>query len=60
MNVGDTLEMKKPHPCGCSRFTLLRVGADLRIKCLSCGRDMILSREKVEKAVKSVIPAEKE
>ena len=60
MNVGDTLEMKKPHPCGCNRFTLLRVGADLRIKCLSCGRDMILPREKVEKAVKTVISAEKE
>ena len=54
IEVGDTLTMKKAHPCGCSDFAVLRTGADIRIKCIKCGRDMILPREKVEKSIKTV------
>ena len=52
--VGDLLEMKKPHPCGSRTFEILRVGSDVRIKCLGCGHDMTLGREKLEKAIKKV------
>ena len=31
VHVGDILEMKKPHPCGCKEFLLLRVGMDFKI-----------------------------
>ena len=55
-NVGDTLELKKPHPCGCRLFTVLRVGSEVRILCQSCGRDMTLDRIKLEKAIKTVVP----
>ncbi len=58
MKVGDTLELRKPHPCGEHRFAVLRVGSEVRIKCIGCGRDMVLDRVKLEKAVKRVIPAE--
>ncbi len=53
-SAGDILELKKPHPCGCSRFSVLRTGSEVRIVCLGCGRDMTLGREKLERAVKRV------
>ena len=54
IDVGDTLLMKKPHPCGSFEFTVLRVGSDVRIKCALGARDLTLPREKLEKSVKSV------
>ena len=56
-SVGDTLEMKKEHPCGSKKFKVLRVGSDVRIVCCSCGRDVTLDRVKLEKSIKKVIPA---
>lgn len=55
--VGDVLEMKKPHPCseGSVRFRVLRVGSDIRIVCLCCGRDLTLPRIKLEKSIKRII-----
>lgn len=56
ISVGDTLEMKKPHPCGCRRFKVLRVGSDVRVVCEVCGRDMTLPRVKLEKSIKKITP----
>lgn len=58
MQADDVLELKKPHPCGNHAFKVLRLGSEVRIKCLSCGRDMVLDRIKLEKAVKRVIPSQ--
>ena len=58
INVGDILEMKKPHPCGSKRFKVMRVGSDVRIICEGCGRDMTLDRIKLEKAVKQIVNKE--
>lgn len=58
ISVGDTLELKKSHPCGAKRFTVLRVGSDVRIVCIGCGRDMTLDRVKLEKSIKTIIPTE--
>lgn len=55
ISVGDTLEMKKQHPCGSKRFKVLRVGSDVRVVCDGCGRDMTLPRIKLEKAIKKII-----
>lgn len=54
ISVGDKLELKKKHPCGTSFFSVLRVGSDVRIVCEGCRRDMVLSREKLEKAIKKI------
>ena len=56
MNIqtGDILRMKKKHPCGSDRFTVLRIGADLRIRCEGCGREVMLERFKVEKNIKEI------
>ena len=57
---GDVLELKKPHPCGKSSFEVLRVGSDVRIVCLGCGRDVTIPRIKLEKSVRKIIPREDE
>ena len=56
---GDTLVLKKKHPCSCNAFTVLRPGSDVRIVCQLCGRDMTIPRETLEKSIKKVVPAEK-
>lgn len=58
INVGDVLELKKPHPCGEKKFKVVRVGSDVRIICEGCGRDMTLDRIKLEKAVKQIVNKE--
>ncbi len=60
IRAGDTLELKKPHPCGGHLFSCVRVGSDVRIICKSCGRDMTLPREKLEKAIKKIIKSEEQ
>lgn len=54
-NVGDILEMKKQHPCGDRRMKVLRVGSDIRILCMGCGRDVTVAREKLEKNIRKII-----
>lgn len=54
-HIGDIVKMKKPHPCGCDQWEILRVGADFRIKCLGCGHMVMLPRPKFERAVKAVV-----
>ena len=54
IRVGDVITMTKKHPCGCDRFTVLRIGADFRIKCLECGREVMLERVKVEKNIRKL------
>ena len=55
VRLGDKLLMKKPHPCGCNIFDVLRIGADFRIRCSQCGREVMLERAKVEKNIKKII-----
>lgn len=47
--VGDIVKLKKPHPCGSSEWEILRVGADFRLKCVGCGRQIMIARKLVEK-----------
>ena len=54
VRVGDILEMKKPHPCGNKTFLVLRVGMDFRLRCQSCGREVMVPRVKIEKNIKKI------
>ena len=59
VKVGDIAEMKKPHPCGSTRFLITRVGIDFRIKCCKCDREVMVPRVKIERNIKRLIsPAE--
>ena len=60
VRVGDTLLMKKKHPCGADKFAVLRIGADFRIRCLGRGREVMLERVKVEKNIRKIIREEEE
>ena len=55
ISVGDNIITKKPHPCGCSEWTVLRVGADIKIKCVQCGRIIMLSATEFEKRLKKIV-----
>ncbi len=58
LHIGDVVRLKKPHPCGNDRWEILRVGADFRLKCLGCGRLVMLPRTELERRVREVIPHE--
>ena len=58
--AGDILIMKKPHPCGQRQLEVLRVGAEVRVRCVGCGRDMVLDRIKLEKSIRRVHSASPE
>ena len=54
-NLGDIVEMKKGHPCGGNQWEIIRLGADIKIKCKNCGRLVMISRSDFNKRVKKVI-----
>lgn len=54
INMGDKVKLKKKHPCGSTEWEVLRVGADFRIKCLGCGRQVMIARRLLEKNVREV------
>ncbi len=58
VRVGDRLEMKKTHPCGGHRFTVLRIGMDFRLKCETCGHEMLAPRAKIERHIRRIIREE--
>lgn len=49
LQVGDRIKMKKQHPCGNNDWELLRVGMDIRLRCMGCGHQLMLPRKTVEK-----------
>lgn len=53
--LGDIVQMKKQHPCGSYDWEVLRLGADIKIKCTGCGRLVMIPRSKFQKGVKKVI-----
>ena len=55
VSVGDRVEMKKPHPCGGKVFSVLRVGMDFKLKCETCGHEIMLPRSKAEKGIKRIM-----
>lgn len=54
---GDTVELRKAHPCGGRLFEVMSVGMDVRLKCLTCGSQIRLLRKKFGKMAKSIQPS---
>ena len=52
LQVGEIIRLKKQHPCGSSEWEILRTGMDFRLKCMGCGRQVMLPRKQVEKSLK--------
>ena len=54
IKVGDTVRLKKQHPCGSFEWEVLRSGADFRLKCKGCGHQVMVPRTKLEKSVREI------
>ncbi len=52
--AGEVLRMKKQHPCGSCLWLVERAGADIGLKCLTCGHFIVMPRQKLEKAIKAI------
>jgi hypothetical protein len=55
INLGDIVRLKKVHPCGGFDWQVVRLGADIGIKCLKCERRVLLARGVLERRVKGIV-----
>lgn len=56
--LGTKVVMKKQHPCGTNEWEITRIGADIKIKCINCGRTILIPRIEFNKKVKKIISQE--
>lgn len=56
--LGTKVIMKKAHPCGTNEWEITRLGADIKIKCLNCGRVVLIPRIEFNKKLKKIIEGE--
>lgn len=55
IRLGDIVQMRKTHPCGGDRWTVIRTGADIKIRCQGCGRIVMMDRADFIKRRKKLI-----
>ncbi len=55
INLGDVVQLKKVHPCGGYDWEVVRLGADIGIKCLKCGRRVLLTRSVLGRRIKGFV-----
>ena len=53
--IGDVLRLRKAHPCGGFEWEVVRLGADIGLRCLTCGRRVLLERSVLEKRLKAFV-----
>ena len=58
LTVNDRVELKKTHPCGSKEWQVLRIGMDIKLRCLGCGHEIMAPRRKVEKSIRRIITEE--
>jgi len=54
--LNDVVRMKKPHPCGCFEWKIVRLGADIGLECQKCGHRVMLSRRELARHIKIIVP----
>lgn len=57
--TGDIITLKKGHPCGGNEWEILRTGADIKLKCLACGRVIWLKRIDFNKKIRKIKDGDK-
>ena len=55
LRMDDVVQMRKPHPCGNSHWRVVRLGADIGLKCHGCGRRILLSRRELNRRMKAIV-----
>jgi hypothetical protein len=58
LQLNDVVRLRKPHPCGSFEWKVVRLGADIGLECLRCGRRTLLPRRKLARRMKSLLPRE--
>ncbi len=58
LQLHDILELKKDHPCGSRQWEVLRIGMDIKLRCLGCSHELMAPRRKIEKSIKRIIKKE--
>ncbi|HEB64306.1 MAG TPA: DUF951 domain-containing protein [Chloroflexi bacterium] len=58
LELDDIVRLRKPHPCGGYEWKVVRLGAEIGLECLTCGRRVLLSRRKLAQRAKSIRKAE--
>jgi hypothetical protein len=58
LKMDDVLKLRKTHPCGEDRWKVIRLGADIKIECLGCSRQVMLTRRKLAHSVKTNLSQE--
>ena len=53
--IDDVVQLRKPHPCGSFEWVVVRIGADIGIRCETCGRRVLLPRRTIEKRLKKFV-----
>ncbi|HEX4835404.1 MAG TPA: DUF951 domain-containing protein [bacterium] len=53
--IGDIIRTRKTHPCGSDQWEIVRLGADIGIRCLGCGRRVLMARAKLERRIKEFV-----
>ena len=56
IKLGDVVRLKKKHPCGSDQWRVVRLGADIGIKCLKCHRYQLLERDVLQRRVRVLVP----
>jgi hypothetical protein len=55
LGMFDRVRLRKPHPCGSSDWRVVRLGADIGLKCEGCGRRVLLPRSELERRIKQIL-----
>jgi len=55
IRMGDIVRMRKPHPCGSLQWEVVRLGADIGIRCQGCGRRVLIPRSQFVRQVKTLV-----
>ncbi len=56
IHMNDTVRLRKPHPCGSYDWKIYRLGADIGLECLQCGRRVMLDRRTLARRLKTILP----
>lgn len=55
LSLKDAVRMRKPHPCGGYDWRVIRLGADIGLECLKCGRHVLLTRRELSRRIKTIL-----
>jgi hypothetical protein len=56
-SIGDHVLTKKKHVCGSNEWEVMRLGIDIKLKCTSCGREIMMFKADLDKKIKAVLVA---